>query len=97
LECDNDAVRDNAWNTLLASFQKNSEEDWNAGKLTLVDGSESDAENRMDIDVNPLLNRRAIVDLLFDTALYSIKEAHHHIPNSAKAFETNACILRYNS
>jgi hypothetical protein len=93
VECQNESIRENSWNCLLAFFTSLCRESF---AITNGNGdhSDSDNENKMDIDRTPAEGRDVIL-FIWEVAIGCMRNSHVYISQASKAFETGANMLRY--
>ena len=93
VECPNDSIREHSWNCLLSFFTSVCRESF---AVTNGNGehSDSDNENKMDIDRIPAEGRDKIL-YLWEVAMGCMRNSDVYISQAYKAFETGANMLRY--
>ena len=91
VECPTESIRDNSWNCLLAFFTSACRESF---AVSNGEYSDSDNENKMDIDRKPTEGRDKIL-FIWEVAIGSMKNTNVYISHASKAFETGANMLRY--
>lgn len=85
--------REHIWNSMQAFFTHSCIKAFMTVNGNGTELSDSDSENKMDIDFRPN-DLRDIVSFLWQVTINCLKKGSAHIPLAGKAFDTSAQMLR---